>query len=106
MTSLTSMSLTPSISSAKTSHSQSKTPLPMPSESTAVHLSDQELIDLLRKPPKTVLALRTKAVFQEFFRGIDVIRFTRLLNAAYSDISDLKDRESKIARRLSLMDCS
>jgi hypothetical protein len=106
MTSLTSKSLTPSISSAKPSHSQSKTPLPKPSESTAVHLSDQELIDLLRKPPKTVLALRTKASFQEFFRGIDMIRFTRLLNAAYSDISDLKDRESKISRRLSLMDCS
>jgi hypothetical protein len=95
-----------SSSTTKPSISQSKTPLPKQQELSALQLSDQELIELLRKPPKTVVALRTKASFQEFFRGIDMERFTRLLHAAYADISDIKDRESKIARRLCLMECS
>lgn len=73
------------------------------SQRTAVQLSDDELVDLLRKPPKSVVMLRTKASFQEFFRGVDMLRFQRLLNMAYADIVDVKDREAKINRRLSLM---
>lgn len=86
--------------------SGSKTPLPKQQEMQAVNLSDTELIDLLKKPPKTVLMLRTKASFQEFFRGIDMARFKRLLNEAYADIADPHDRESKISRRLSLLEAS
>lgn len=70
---------------------------------TAAQLSDDELVDLLRKPPKSVVMLRTKASFQEFFRGVDTSRFQRLLSMAYADIPDVKDREAKINRRLNLM---
>lgn len=70
----------------------------------AVHMSDSELVDLLRKPPKAVPALRTKASFQEFFRGIEAHRFRKLLQLAYDDIADKADRESKIKRRMELME--
>ena len=67
-------------------------------------MTDVELVDLLRKPPKTISALRTKAGFQEFFRGIDVHRFNKLLQSAYQDIEDLTERDGKIKRRMELMD--
>lgn len=100
---------TPKPSNQQVSHSKqpgSRNPLPKQQDLCAVQMSDKELIDLLRKPPKTVLALRTKASFQEFFRGIEMDRFKSLLHEAYADIPDVKDRESKIARRMSLMEAS
>jgi hypothetical protein len=69
----------------------------------AVHMSDSDLIDLLRKPPKSVSMLRTKASFQDFFRGIESRRFRKLLQSAYDDIADRVDREAKIQRRMELM---
>lgn len=70
----------------------------------ALDMTDLELVDLLRKPPKTISALRTKAGFQEFFRGIDARRFNKLLQMAYQDIDDLSERDNKIKRRMELMD--
>ena len=35
-------------------------------------MSDHELVDLLRRPPKSTLVLRTKSNFQQFFRGVDL----------------------------------
>lgn len=94
----------PPSSQRKPSHQ--KAPLPKATETSALQLSDAEIVAMLRKPPKTVVMLRTKASFQEFFRGIDMERFHRLLHEAYADIPDLRDRESKIARRMSLMEGS
>lgn len=67
-------------------------------------MQDDELVALLRKPPKTVVALRTKASFQEFFQGIDSVRFSKLLHLAYADITDPSDRAAKIRRRMKLME--
>lgn len=94
----------PPSSQRKTPHQ--KAPLPKSTETSALQLSDAEIVAMLRKPPKTVVMLRTKASFQDFFRGIDMERFHRLLHEAYADIPDPRDRESKIARRMSLMEGS
>ncbi len=67
-------------------------------------LSNEDIIDLLKKPPKSVPMLRTKTSFQEFFKGIDRRRFESLLKEAYSDIDDLQEREKKVLRRLELME--
>ena len=83
-------------------HKKSSSRSATPSKATA--LSDEELVDLLRKPPKSVAMLRTKASFQEFFRGVDAIRFKHLVEKAYGDILDIHERESKIKRRIELME--
>lgn len=70
----------------------------------AVHMTDVELVDLLKQPPKAVPMLRTKTSFQDFFRGIEAHRFRKLLQLAYDDIADKSDRESKIKRRMELME--
>lgn len=67
-------------------------------------MSDAELIDLLKQPPKVVPMLRTKTSFQDFFRGIEAHRFRKLLQCAYDDIYDKTERESKIKRRMELME--
>ncbi len=90
-----------SSSSSKTSSSTSNRDSNPTKAST---LTDEELVDLLRKPPKSVAVLRTKASFQEFFRGVDAIRFQRLIQQAYSDIIDSNERDAKIKRRMELMD--
>ncbi len=70
----------------------------------AVHMTDIDLVELLKQPPKAVPILRTKASFQDFFRGIEAHRFRKLLLAAYDDISDKTDREAKMKRRMELME--
>jgi hypothetical protein len=67
-------------------------------------LSNHEIVELLKKPPKSVPVLRTKSSFQEFFKGIEVGRFKSLLHEAFSDILDASDRESKVNRRLELLE--
>jgi hypothetical protein len=67
-------------------------------------LSNHEIVELLKKPPKSVPVLRTKSSFQEFFKGIDARRFKSLLHEAFSDITDSAERENKVNRRLELMD--
>eukprot|EP01039_Chlorochromonas_danica_P001610 gene1610-1758_t len=72
-------------------------------KSSAKHMSDTELIDLLRQPPKTVPALCKKASFQEFFRGLSKDHFHRLVVAAYANLSDPAERDAKVKKRMDLM---
>jgi hypothetical protein len=67
-------------------------------------MSDHELVDLLRRPPKSTLVLRTKSNFQQFFRGVDRCRMQSLLARAYEDIVDASERSLKIKKRLGLLD--
>lgn len=69
-------------------------------------MSDHELVDLLRRPPKSTLILRTKSNFQQFFRGVDRCRMQSLLARAYEDIADASERSLKIKKRLGLLDDS
>lgn len=72
-------------------------------KNSAKHMSDTELIDLLRQPPKTVPALCKKASFQEFFRGLSKDHFHRLVVAAYANLSDPAERDAKVKKRMDLM---
>lgn len=56
-----------------------------------VLMSDNDLIIMLQKPPKSIPQLRTKSSFQSFFRGMDMKRMTKLLETAYSNISSKFD---------------
>jgi len=67
-------------------------------------MSDHELVDLLRRPPKTTLVLRTKSNFQQFFKGVDRNRMHTLLATAYEDITDASERSLKIKKRMGLLD--
>lgn len=67
-------------------------------------MSDHELVELLRRPPKSTLVLRTKSNFQQFFRGVDRCRMQSLLARAYEDIADASERSLKIKKRLGLLD--
>jgi hypothetical protein len=69
----------------------------------AVGMTDNELIDLLRKPPKSVVALRTKGSFQEFFRGMESKRIIKLLETAYNEIENPKERSLKVNKRMDLL---
>jgi hypothetical protein len=66
-------------------------------------MSDTELIDLLRQPPKAVPMLRTKTGFQDFFRGLSTAHFHSLVSTAYASIPDPVDREAKVQKRMDLM---
>mmetsp|Transcript_30517 Transcript_30517/g.41989 ORF Transcript_30517/g.41989 Transcript_30517/m.41989 type:complete len:1121 (-) Transcript_30517:165-3527(-) len=68
-----------------------------------VFLSDQDIIELLRKPPKTTEVLRTKGSFQDFFRGINSKRINHLLERAYVDIDDVDERSNKVNKRMDLL---
>lgn len=67
-------------------------------------MTDNELIELLRQPPKNVSPLRTRSGFQSFFKGIESKKFIYLLNEAYSNVKDPVERDAKIKRRLDLME--
>lgn len=69
---------------------------------TAFEFTDDELVLLLTKPPKTVPFLKTKSGFQEFFKGTTKKRMYKLLALAYSDLKDL-DKQQKINKRLELL---
>ena len=70
----------------------------------AVFLSDSELIELLKRPPKTVLQLRTKSNFQLFFHGINPIRMQNLLDQAFlATISNDLERNEKVMKRMELL---
>jgi hypothetical protein len=70
----------------------------------ALLMSYLELVDLLRRPPKSTLILRTKSNFQQFFRGVDRCRMHSLLARAYEDIADASERSLKIKKRMGLLD--
>lgn len=66
-------------------------------------MSDAELVDLLRRPPKSTLVLKTRVGFQEFFRGVSAQRMQSLLEQAYAEIEDTGERNAKIAKRMDLL---
>jgi hypothetical protein len=68
-----------------------------------VDMDDADLIDLLRRPPKSTMILRTKGSFQEFFRGISSTRMHALLTKAYADLGDEDERQQKVNKRMSLL---
>ena len=64
--------------------------------------SDAELVQLLRRKPKTTPELRTTQAFRKFFAGIQHDRLLRLLNQAYASLDDAS-REQKAQKRMRLM---
>lgn len=66
-------------------------------------LSDNELVEMLNRPPKTTFALRTKSNFQDFFRGMESARMRMLLERAYEGESDEVKRKHKVERRMDLL---
>lgn len=69
----------------------------------ALELSDAVLISMLKLPPKSVPALKSKSSFQDFFCGVDSVRMLKLLNAAYSHLSSL-DKEQLVTKRMALLE--
>lgn len=65
-------------------------------------LSDEDLVALLRLPPKQVPQLRTKNSFSQYFAGMKASRFTNVIHRAYEDI-DEGERGAKVEKRLSLV---
>ena len=68
----------------------------------ANNASDAELVQLLRRKPKTTPELRTTQAFRKFFNGIQHERLLRLLNLAYASLDDAS-REQKVQKRMRLM---
>lgn len=66
-------------------------------------MKDKDIVELLRKPPKSTAALRTKGNFQDFFKGISSKRIQSLLEEAYLDIIDIDERKSKVNKRMDLL---
>ena len=71
----------------------------------AVFRSDEELIQLLSRPPKTVPALRTKSSFQDFFRGMRADRMKTLLEKSCAMIADVSSENQalKVKKRMELL---
>ena len=69
-----------------------------------MYIPDAELVDLLRRPPKTTLILRTRGSFQDFFRGITQNRMRFLLERAYCDMDGTEEeRAHKVDKRMGLL---
>jgi hypothetical protein len=75
----------------------------MEGEGRAVCMADAELVELLKRPPKTTMVLRTRTNFQEFFQGMPEARIRSLLNDAYGEIEDAAERSVKINKRMDLL---
>lgn len=80
---------------------------PLPGNNTqfgdGTKLSDNELIEMLNRPPKTTYALRTKSNFQEFFRGMKSDRMQLLLEKAYEGEENSAKRRDKVEKRMELL---
>ncbi len=63
-------------------------------------MTDAQLVELLRKRPKTVPQLQTRQGFQRFFAGVAAARMRRLLAEAFADVDDAHDR---VERRMELL---
>jgi len=66
-------------------------------------LSDIEIIDMLKQPPKLVASLKTKSSFQNFFKGIKENKMRMLLEEAFSTSTDINERKDKVNRRMDLL---
>lgn len=69
-------------------------------------LSDAELIELLSRPPKSVLQLRTKSSFCLYFQGMKHARFVSVAERAFASEGDgaTEDCKAKVTRRLALVE--
>lgn len=68
----------------------------------AVALSDADLVNMLRRPPKAVPQLRTKSGYIDYFRGMPCVRMKSLLYKAYDDLEP-EEREAKVVKRMALI---
>ena len=64
--------------------------------------SDNEIIEMLKQPPKLVPCLKTRSSFQSFFKGIKETKMRMLLEEAFLS-SDITERKDKINRRMDLL---
>lgn len=69
----------------------------------AHQMTDADLLELLRQPPKSDARLRSKKDFKQFFGTLAAEHFQRLVVAAYANIADDGERASKINKRLEIM---
>ena len=77
----------------------------------AVHLSDESLVELLSLPPKSVLSLRTKSGYLDFFRGVTVARMRMLLEMGYARMAardvepvlGVEETALKVTRRMAML---
>jgi hypothetical protein len=72
-----------------------------------VYLKDEEIVNLLRQPPKSVPQLRTRTAFQNYFKGMKTTRMRFLLEEAY-DTPNLSKKEmdeniARINKRMELL---
>ena len=66
-------------------------------------MSDDTLIDMLRKPPKEVEQLHSRDAFRKFFNGFPQDRIEGLLREANAGKSE-EEIEKKVAKRMKLLD--
>ena len=64
-------------------------------------MEDAALVALLRRRPKEVPQLRTRAEFQRFFRGVPRRRLAALLFEAFQELPP-EERDAKVQKRLQL----
>lgn len=69
----------------------------------ANQLTDVELIEMLKRPPKSVPHLRTKSSFSQYFSGMKSGRFQFIIEKAYDDIDDKEAKSIKVEKRLALV---
>lgn len=77
----------------------------------AVHLSDESLVELLSLPPKSVLSLRTKSGYLDFFRGVTAARMRMLLEMGYARMAardvepvlGVEETALKVKRRMAML---
>lgn len=68
----------------------------------ALDMSDQELVAMLRRPPKHVPQLRTRDGFRRFFAGMPQAHMRALLQHAYDD-REAADAAKRVAKRMDLV---
>ena len=74
----------------------------------AVSLTDEQLLALLRRPPKEVPELKTRRAFRDFFRGLSANRMRHLLEHCYvnEEGKGMGNREEialKVMRRMEVV---
>lgn len=71
-----------------------------------VALSDEELIKLLKKPPRDVPEMHSREAFKVFLRGITKKRLKHVLGIVYEGQEGLSEEEKafKVKKRLKLLD--
>jgi len=69
----------------------------------AISFPDSDLIDMLKKPPKTIPEMRTKDRFRSFFTGFPASRLQSLLMSAFDDL-DADQQQKKVSKRIKMVE--